>query len=178
MIWIQLEAAFATGMQIPSQSVNLLGSTETLGDIEYQPVVAESDRVSPYTDLDKYDMLFEARHGRGALAHIPRRSEEIVTSSMGVTPTTLGTGLMVKSMDKVKPTIDMEHTSQRECVSVTTNPLKHRVVSPSSEIIGEGAAIFADMTETMLTALDQQPAMSSDTQNLKGIQSSNDVTVR
>ena len=112
-------------------------------------------RVSTYTGLDDYDTLFEARHGRGALDHVPRKSEEIlVTSSMGVTPTTLSTGLMVKSMDKVKPIIDMEHTSQREHVSVATNSFKHRVVSPSSEIIGEGAAIFTDMTETMLTALD------------------------
>ena len=38
---------------------------------------------------------------------------------------------------------------------MTTDPLKHRVVTPSLEIIGEGAAIFTDMTETMLTALDQ-----------------------
>ena len=34
--------------------------------------------------------------------------------------------------------------------------MKHRVVSPSSEIIGEGAAIFTDMMETILDPLDQQ----------------------
>ena len=158
--------------------MNLLGATEIPGDIVYQPVVAESDRVSTYTGLDDHDTLFEARHGRGALDHVPRKSEEIVTSFMGATSTILGTGLMVRSMDNVKPTIDLEHTSQREHVSVTTNPLKHRVVSPSSEILGECAAIFTDMTETMLTALVQQLAMSSDTQKPKGIQSGNDVTVR
>ena len=129
--------------------------------------------------LDDYDTLFEARHGRGALDHVPRKSEEIViTSSMGATSTTLSTWLMVNPMDKVKPTTDIEHTSKREHVSVTTDPLKCRVVSPSSEIIGEGAAIFTDMTETMLTALDQQMAMSSDTQKSEGIQSGNDMTTR
>ena len=122
--------------------------------------------------------MFEARHGRGALNHVPRKSEEmVITSSMGITPTTLSAELMVNPLDKVKPTIDREHASQRECVSMTTDPLKHRVISPSSEIIGEGAAIFTDMMETMLTALDQQMAMSSDTQKPEGILNSNDVTV-
>ena len=60
---------------------------------------------------------------------------------------------------------------------MTTDPLKHRVVSPSSEIIGEGAAIFTDMMETMLTALDQQMAMSSDAQKLEGIPSGKDMTI-
>ena len=52
---------------------------------------------------------------------------------------------------------------------MTKDPLEHRVVSPSSEIIGEGAAIFTDMTETILNALDQQMAMSSDTQKSKDV---------
>ena len=84
---------------------------------------------------------------------------------------------MVNPLDKVKPAIDREHASQREHVSMTTDPLKCGVVSPSSEIIGEGAAIFTDMTETMLTALDQQMAMSCDAQKLEGKLSGNDVTV-
>ena len=45
----------------------------------------------------------------------------------------------------------------------------HRVASPSSgHIIGEGAAIFTDMTVTMLTALDQQMALSTEAQKPKG----------
>ena len=46
----------------------------------------------------------------------------------------------------------------------------HRVASPisSGHIIGEGAAIFMDMTETMLTAFDQQMALSSEAQRPKG----------
>ena len=49
------------------------------------------------------------------------------------------------------------HPNQREHISVSTDPsvMGHRVAYPSSgHIIGEGAAIFTDMTETMLTALD------------------------
>ena len=147
-------------------------TSELPGGLGYHPVVSEIDRVSTYTGLDDYDTLFEARHGRGALDHVPRKSEEmVIASSMGITPTTSSVGLMVNPLDKVKPAIDIEHTSQRECVSMTTDPLKHRVVTPSSEIIGEGAAIFTDMMETMLTALDQQMAMSSDAQKPEGIPS-------
>ena len=114
----------------------------------------EIDRVSTYTGLDDYDTLFEARHGRGAFDHVPRKSEEmVITSSVGITPTTSSAGIMVNPLDKVKSTIGREHTSQREHVSMTTDPLKHRVVSPSSEIIGEGAAIFSDMMETMLVCI-------------------------
>ena len=153
-------------------------TTELPGGIGYHPVVSEIDRVSTYTELDDYDTLFEARHGRGALHHVPRKSEEmVITSSLGITPTTSSAGLIVNPLDKVKPTIDIEHTSQRECVSMTSDPLKHRVVSPSSEIIGGGAAILTDMMETMLTALDQQMAMSSDAQKPEGIPSGKDVTI-
>ena len=47
--------------------------------------------------------------------------------------------------------------------------MKHRVVSPSSEIIGESAAIFTDMMETILNALDQQMTMTPDNQQSKGL---------
>ena len=161
--------------------MNLQETTEIPGGIGYHPVATESDRLSAYTGLDDYDTLFKARHGRGALDHVPRKSEEVViTSSLGITPTTLSTGLIVNPMDKVKPTFGNEplHTNQREHVSMTTNPLRHRVVSSSSDhIIGEGAATFTDMTETMLTALDQQMAMSSDAQNLEG-SLGNNITAR
>ena len=153
-------------------------TTELPGGIGYHPVVSEIDRVSTYTELDDYDTLFEARHGRGALDHIPRKSEEmVITSSMGITPTILSAGLMVNPLDKVKPTVDIVHTSQREHASMTTDPLKCRVVSSSSEIIGEGAVIFTDMMETMLNALDQQMAMSSEAQKPEGIPSGKDVII-
>ena len=48
--------------------------------------------------------------------------------------------------------------------------IEHRVVSPVStgHIIGEGAAIFTDMTETMLNVLDQQMAQSGKVQKPEG----------
>ena len=60
----------------------------------------------------------------------------------------------------------------KEHVSAGAVPstIGHRIVSPVStgHIIGEGAAIFTDMTETMLTALDQQMALSSKAQKPEG----------
>ena len=136
------EATSTGGIHIPPQYANPWGMTVLPGGIGYHPIVLETDRVSTYTGLDDYDTLFEARYGRGALDQAPRTSEEmIITSSVGITPTTSNAGLTVNPLDKVRPTIDIEHSSQREHVSMTTY-MKHRVVSPSSEIIGEGAAIF------------------------------------
>ena len=102
------EAVFARGMQIPPQHVNLQETTEIPGGIGDHPVATESDRVSTYTGLDDYDTLFKARHGRRTLDHVPRKIEEmVITSSMGITPTTLSTGLTVNPMDKVKPPLEM-----------------------------------------------------------------------
>ena len=56
---------------------------------------------------------------------------------------------------------------------MTTDPLKYRVKSPSS-----GAAIFTDMTETILNALDQQMAMSSDVQKPENVPIGEDMTIR
>ena len=130
------------------QWLNPWETIELQGGIGYHPAVLEIDRASTFTKLDDYDTMFEARHGRGALGHVPRKSEEMITiSSMGVTCTTPSVGLKVYPLNKVKPAIDIEHSSQREHVSMTTDTLKHRVVSPSSEISGQGAAIFTDMAE-------------------------------
>ena len=123
--------------------------------------------------------MFAARHGRGALDPAPRTSEQmIMTSSMGITPTTLSTGLMVNPLDKVKPPSDIEHLNQREHASMTKDPLEQRVVSSSSEIIGKGAAIFTDMTETILNTLDQCLAMLSDVLKPEGLPIGEDMTVR
>ena len=48
--------------------------------------------------------------------------------------------------------------------------MEYRAVSPVGvgHIIGEGAAIFTDLTETMLTALDKQMALSDTAQKPKG----------
>ena len=62
----------------------------------------------------------------------------IMTSSVGITPITLGMGLMVNPLNKAELAYNIEHSSQRESASMTKDPLEHRVVSPSSGIIGEG----------------------------------------
>ena len=78
---------------------------------------------------------------------------------------------MVNPLERVMPAHDIVHSSQREQVSIPKDSLQHRVVSPSSEIIVEGTAIFTDMMETILNALDQQMAMTPDTQQSKGLSS-------
>ena len=151
-------------------------TTKLPGGNGYHPIVSEIVRVSTYTGQDDYDTFFEERHGRGALDQAPRISEEMITtSSVGITPTTLIAGFMVSPLDKVKPAINIGHSNWREHVSMTTD-MKHRIVSPSSEIIGEGATIFTDMTETILNVLDQQMAMSSDVQTLEGTPIGKDMT--
>ena len=109
----------------------------SLGGTRYHPVIAESDGLSTYMGLDDYDTLFEARHGRGALDHVPRTSGEVViTSSLGLTSTALGTGMMVNPMIEVRPTINKGplHTNKRECVPMSTDSsvMEHRVAPPSS----------------------------------------------
>ena len=160
------------GMQIPPHHANLSEIPHIPpGGIEYHPIVSESDRLSTHTGLDDYDTLFEARHGRGALDNMPRTSGEvIVTYSIGMTPASLSAGVIETLMVSIRPIPDIGPlpTSQKEHVAASADPsmMGHRVVSPisSSHIIGEGAAIFTDMTETMLTALDQQMTLSSKAQ--------------
>ena len=175
-------AVFLGGIQMPPHRANLNETAGIPGGIGYHPVFTESERLSTHTRLDDYDTLFEARHGRGALDHVPRTSGEVVpTSSMGITPTTLSTGMIANPMNEVRPTVNNGplHTSQREHVLMSTAPfvMEHRVVSPSSShIIREDAAIFTDMTETMLTALDQQMALSTEAQKPEGSLTDNIVT--
>ena len=151
-------------------SVNPLEQTINIGGTDYHPTVSETDKVPTYTRLDDYDTLFAARHGRGALDPVPRMSEQmIMTTSMGITPPIVSKGLTVNPLERVMPTHDIAHSSQREQVSIPKDSLQHMVVSPSSDIIAEGAAIFTDLTETILNALDQQIAMAPDTQHVKGL---------
>ena len=140
-----------------------------IGGTDYQPNITETDKVSTYTGLDDYDTLFAARHDRGALDPVPRMSEQVMmTTSMGITPQTMSKGLMVNPLERVMPAYDIVHSSQREQVSLPKEAVQPRVVSPSSEIIGEGAAIFTDMTETILYVFDKQIAMTPDAQQSKG----------
>ena len=172
------------GMQIPPYHANL-GEIPYLppGGIEYHSVVSEPDRLSAYTGLDDYDALFEARYGEGAIDNMPKSGEEaIATSSIGIPPMTLRARMTENPMVRVRHTPDggqlppeqKEHVSAHEVPSI----IGQRVVSPVStgHIIGDGAATFTDMTETMLTTLDQQMALSSEVQKPEGSLTDNVLT--
>ena len=98
-----------------------------------------------------------------------------MTTSVGLTPPTLSRGLMVDPLERMMPTHDILNSGQKEHTSIAKDPLKSRVASPSSKIIGEGAAILTDMTETILDALNQQLAIPSEIQKPKGIPINDDL---
>ena len=180
------EGALHGSMQIPPRCANsdVFPYMPSSG-IEYNPEVFEQDRLSTYTGLNDYETLFEARHGRGAIDNIPKSGERIrVASSMGKPPTFSSKGMTENHMVGARPkhTPDSGHppSDQREHVSVREVPSTtgQRVVSPvnTGHILGEGAAIFTEMTETILTALDQQMALSGDAQKPEGSLTNNVLT--
>ena len=87
----------------------------------------------------------------------------------GIAPPPSSMGMIVNTRTEMRSTNGSLYPNQRERIPVSTNLSKtgQQVVSPSSgHKIGEGAAIFMDMTETMLDALDRQMVLS-EVQNLK-----------
>ena len=130
--------------------------TINIGGTDYHSEITETDRVMTFTGLDDYDTLFAARHGRGALDPVPKTGElqSMVTSS--ISPPMVGPKL-INPMERTLSIHDDVHPDQRE-------QLKPQMASPSSEIIGEGAAIFTDMMETILDVLDKQVATSPGSQ--------------
>ena len=164
------EGVYATPYVDPSER------TVNTGGIDYRPEIPETDKVSTYTGLDDYDTLFAARHGRGALDPVPRACDQmIMMSSLGI-PLPVSGPELVNPMERVMPTCTIVHSSHREQVSLLKDALQPHVVSPSSEIIGEGAAVFTDMTETILDVLDKQVAMSLGTQQTKGLSPNDNQT--
>ena len=159
------EGVYATPYVDPSEH------TINIGGTDYHSEITETDRVLTFTGLDDYDILFAARHGRGALDPAAKVGEQITTTSLGIPPPIAGPEL-INPMERMMPIHGDAHPGQREQVSHTPETLKPRVASPSSDIIGEGAAIFTDMMETILDVLDKQVAMSSDSQqHTKGLSS-------
>ena len=152
------EGVYATPYVDPSEH------TINIGGTDYHSEITEIDRVSTFTGLDDYDTLFAARHGRGALDPVPRVSEQIITTtSLGIPPPITGPEL-INLIEKAMPAPDIAHPKQRDQVSLSNEALQPRVVSPSSAIIGEGAAIFTDMMESILNVLDKQVVMSPGSQ--------------
>ena len=158
------EGVYVTSYVDPSEH------TVNIGGTDYHSEITDTDRVSTFTRLDDYDMLFAARHGRGALDPVPRASEQLITTtSSGIPPPITGPEL-INPMERVMSPHDIAHSSQREQASLPNKTMQPRVVSPSSEIIGEDAAIFTDMMETILNVLDKQVDMSPDSQQpVKGL---------
>ena len=106
------------GLYVPPY-VNPWEKIERPGGTDYHPDASETDKVSTYMGLDDYDTLFATRHGRGALDQVPRMNEQmIMTTSVGITPPTSSTGLMVNPLERVMPACDIAHPSQREHASI------------------------------------------------------------
>ena len=106
------------------------------------------DRVSTYTGLDDYDTLFAARHGRGELDPVPNIGEQTSTP-YSVIPIPVAGPEFINPMER---TMSIQ-SDQKETV-------KLQLTTSSSEIIGEGAAVFTDMTKTILDVLDKQVVTS------------------
>ena len=141
--------------------------TINMGGTDYHSAITETDRVSTFTGLDDYDTLFAARHGRGALDPVLKIGEQKSTTTSGIPPPMAGPEL-INPMERMMPIHGDVHPDQREQV-------KLQMASPSSEIIGEGAAIFMDMTKMILDVLDKQVAASPGSQHpTKGLSSKDD----
>ena len=151
------EGVYATPYVDPSEHTTNIGGTD------YHSEITDMDRISTFTGLDDYDTLFAARHGRGALDPAPRVGEQLTTTSLGISPPIAGPEL-INPMERVMPIHDEVHPGQGEQISLIPETLKPQVGPPSSDIIGDGAAIFTDMTETILDVLDKEIAMSPGSQ--------------
>ena len=137
------EGIYATSYIDPSEHTITIGGTET-------------DRMSAFTGLDDYDTLFAARHGRGDLDPVPIAGDQKAIMS-SVVPTHMAGPELINPMESMTPCQGALHSDQREQV-------KLQMASPSSDIIGEGAAIFMDMMKTILDALDKQVVTSPGSQ--------------
>ena len=144
------EGVYATPYIEPSEH------TINIGGTDYHSEITEMDRVSTYTGLDDYDTLFAARHGRGALDPVPKVGEQKSTTTLDI-PIPMAVPKLINPMERMVPIHGDVHPDQME-------PMKPQVTSTSSDIIGEGAAIFTDMTEMILDVLDKQMVMSPGSQ--------------
>ena len=115
--------------------------------------------MSTFTGLDDYDTLFAARHGRGALDPVPTIGDQMFTATLGV-PTPKAGPELINPMERMMPTHGEVVLDQKEKV-------RPQITPPNFEIIGEGAAVFTDMTETILDVLDKQVNLPTSSQHAK-----------
>ena len=133
--------------------------TINIGGTNYHSEVTETDKVSTFTGLDDYDTLFAARHGRGALDPVPTIGNQTFTTTLDVPTPKAGPGL-INPMEQMMPTHGEVVPDQKEIVGPQITP-------PSFEIIGGGAAVFTDITETILDVLDKQVNLPTSSQHAK-----------
>ena len=162
-------------VQIPPRCTNsdILPYLPSSG-IDYDQRGVDQDKLSTYTSLDDYDALLEVRHGRGAIDNVTVTGEKVPATSPVMIPTlatSMGVTENIMTVARPKHTLDSGYPlpSQKGQASVEEeyrSPAEHNVVSPvdAGHILGEGAAIFTDMTETMLAALDKQMSLSDTAQ--------------
>ena len=101
------------------------------------------------TGLDDYDTLFGARHGREMIDILPS-TEVVPTTFGGIIPAPSSTGIIVNPRTEIISTSGSPF--QKKCIPMGAD----KIISPSaSHIIGEGATVFTDMTDTMLKVLDR-----------------------
>ena len=138
------EGVYATPNIEPPAHPSLQGATE------FPLENPETDRVSTFTGIDDYDTLFAAKYGRGALDPIPLVDNQMVTTPLSVPTPKAGPILSHPKEHAMSPQDRAEKDGTQ-------------VPQPSSAIIGEGAAVFTDMTETILDTLDRQVKSSTNT---------------
>ena len=94
---------------------------------------------------------------------------------MGISPPVAGPEL-INPLERVMPVHDEVHPGQGEQITLISETLKPQIGPPGSDIIGEGVAIFTDMTKTILDILDKQIAtLSGSQQQVKGNDNQTDV---
>ena len=124
--------------------------------------------MSAYTSLDNYDALFEANHGRGAVDNNLMATGGMVSTTFPITVPTQAESVsmratnmdpMTRQLSKQTPAGVQSLFSQTDQTPVGEEyqPLVEDIPPVGvGHILGEEAAVFTDMTETMLTALDKQ----------------------
>ena len=134
--------------------------------------------------------MFEARHGRAAVNNNLMATSGMVTTTFPITLPTQAESVSIRATHKDPMTRQISKHIPSGVQSLSSQPdqspageeyqppVEEDVVPPADvgHILGEGAAVFTDMTETMLTALDKQMAqpdtvqrsVSSPVNNLHG----------
>ena len=128
--------------------------------------------LSTYTSLDDYDAMFEARCGRGAVDNNLMTTEGLVSTTFPIILPTQTEAVSIRVTIKDPMTRQIPRHIPSGAPSLSSQPDQTLVgkeyipqmrddASPPAgvgHILGEGAAVFTDMTQTMLTALDKQMA--------------------